>query len=286
MNKKNLELVETGKIFILNPRTRNEMIAKEIRKNIEDVGLKRPITVRRREFPEDGYEYDLVCGQGRLEAYIAAKQSKIPAIVIEVTEEDALIMSLTENIARKNYTPAELFQGVKVLMGKNYSPEEISKKTGLGRDYIVKIETLIENCEDRLLNAVETNRIPLRVAIDISTAKDSEMQVLLQDAYEKKILSGNKLNYVRKLVELRRKSGKSITPRFRKKMSSTDLNKIYLQEMNRRKILFRKASMVDDELIILIQSLKTLYRDENFKTLLRAEKLDKETPVCVSERMK
>ena len=63
--------IEISKINILNPRDRNKQIAGEIKKNIEDVGLKRPITVTKKAVPIDVYEYDLVCGQGRLEAYIA-----------------------------------------------------------------------------------------------------------------------------------------------------------------------------------------------------------------------
>ena len=67
MNRE-LRNVEINKIFVLNPRERNKQIAKEIRQNIEDVGLKRPITISKKAVPQDGYEYDLVCGQGRLEA--------------------------------------------------------------------------------------------------------------------------------------------------------------------------------------------------------------------------
>ena len=107
--------IEISKIYILNPRERNKQIAGEIKKNIEDVGLKRPITITRKAEPIDGYEYDLVCGQGRLEAYIANNQTSIPAVIIDANEEDALIMSLVENIARKNYQPFELFKSVKVI---------------------------------------------------------------------------------------------------------------------------------------------------------------------------
>lgn len=60
-----LQDVPIDKINILNPRERNRTIANEIKKNIEDVGLKRPITVPRRLPFENGKEYDLVCGQGR-----------------------------------------------------------------------------------------------------------------------------------------------------------------------------------------------------------------------------
>src|SRR5699024_7627856 len=108
-----LKVVEISKIFILNPRERNELIRKEIQENIENVGLKRPITICYKTEPKNGYKYDLVCGQGRLEAYIANNQKKIPAIIIDASEEEALIMSLVENIARKTYQPYQLLQAVK-----------------------------------------------------------------------------------------------------------------------------------------------------------------------------
>lgn len=116
MNRRQiLENIPIEKINILNPRERNRKIANEIKKNIEDVGLKRPITVSRRLDFTDGKEYDLVCGQGHLEAYIANNQTEIPAIIIDADEEETLIMSLVENIARRNYSPTELLQGIKQL---------------------------------------------------------------------------------------------------------------------------------------------------------------------------
>ena len=95
MNRRQiLENIPIEKINILNPRERNRKIANEIKKNIEDVGLKRPITVSRRLDFTDGKEYDLVCGQGHLEAYIANNQTEIPAIIIDADEEETLIMRL------------------------------------------------------------------------------------------------------------------------------------------------------------------------------------------------
>ena len=65
-------------IHILNPRIRNQIVAEEIRQNIRSVGLKRPITVTMRNDRKNGKKYDLVCGQGRLEAYMAAGETEMP----------------------------------------------------------------------------------------------------------------------------------------------------------------------------------------------------------------
>ena len=71
-----------------------------------------------------------------VEAYIANNQTEIPAIIIDADEEETLIMSLVENIARWNYSPTELLQGIKQLKDKGYSSAEIARKTGFTAEYI------------------------------------------------------------------------------------------------------------------------------------------------------
>ncbi len=278
--------VEISKIFILNPRERNKQIAGEIKKNIEDVGLKRPITISRKQTPQDGYEYDLVCGQGRLEAYIANSQKTIPAIIIDANEEDSLIMSLVENIARKNYQPYELFKNVKKLHDSGYTPAEISEKTGLVREYMYQIIKLLDRGEERLLNAVENNKVPLNVAIQIIDTPDNEMQRLLQEAYEQKLIKGNKISQIQKIIEIRKRSGKNIRSgsRTHKPLSPADLSKIYEQEINKKMLLIRKADKVESTLIFLIESFKKLLSDPNFKNLLKAEGLEN-IPQFISEKV-
>ncbi|MCA0891744.1 ParB N-terminal domain-containing protein [Qipengyuania flava] len=69
-------------IEVLNPRARNKRIFEELVDSIAKVGLKRPITVRR---AETGEGYELVCGQGRKEAFQKLGQSTIPALVVDAT---------------------------------------------------------------------------------------------------------------------------------------------------------------------------------------------------------
>ena len=46
-----VELIPIERITVVNPRVRNKKIFKEIVSNIAEIGLKRPITVARRETP-------------------------------------------------------------------------------------------------------------------------------------------------------------------------------------------------------------------------------------------
>lgn len=62
-------------IEILNPRARNRQVFDELVDSIRAVGLKRPITVRRASV---GNGYELICGQGRMEAFAKLGQTEIP----------------------------------------------------------------------------------------------------------------------------------------------------------------------------------------------------------------
>jgi ParB family chromosome partitioning protein len=79
-----VEYIPLDRITVVNPRTRNKRTFKDITESIAQVGLKRPITVTRR-IEADGPFYDLVCGQGRLEAYQALGQAEVPALVVSRT---------------------------------------------------------------------------------------------------------------------------------------------------------------------------------------------------------
>jgi len=105
------ELIPVASVSVVNPRVRNQKVFREIVSNIAAIGLKRPITVARRA-EKDGLRYELVCGQGRLEAFQALGQSTIPAIVIDADDENCMIMSLVENLARRQHQSKELLSDI------------------------------------------------------------------------------------------------------------------------------------------------------------------------------
>jgi len=109
-----VELIPIDHISVVNPRVRNKKVFREIVENISEIGLKRPVTVARRDTPE-GPRYDLVCGQGRLEAFRRLGQSRIPALVVDADSEDCLVMSLVENLARRQHRAIELLHDIRRL---------------------------------------------------------------------------------------------------------------------------------------------------------------------------
>ena len=93
-------------ITVENPRERSEKTFRALVDSIGKVGLKKPITVAR----DDHQGYRLVCGQGRMEAYLALGETRIPAIIVDANEIERLLRSIIENIARRQQRPLELLQ--------------------------------------------------------------------------------------------------------------------------------------------------------------------------------
>lgn len=127
--------IPVDSITVLNPRSRNKRVFNELVASIAHLGLKKPITVSRRK--EGGY--DLVCGQGRLEAFIALGQPEIPAVVMDVSREDCFVMSLVENLARRQHSSLELIREIGALKDRGYSCREIASKTDFSPEYVQSV---------------------------------------------------------------------------------------------------------------------------------------------------
>ncbi len=275
-----IKIISIDKINIINPRVRNQRVFEDIAGNISQVGLKRPVTVTPANSNIEGKEYDLVCGQGRIEAYMACGQTEIPAIVIEADEHEALVMSLVENLARRQHRALDLLQGIEILQRQGYSIKEIATKTGLTVEYVHGVLNLMERGEERLLSAVENGQIPVSLAIKIAEGTENEQRAL-QAAYETG-LRGKKLLAAKRLIEVRKRRGKTFRtggrgPRGKRDsggiISARDVLKIYQREVDRKRILTRKAEVTNNRLVFVIEALRGLLRENNFKTLLKAEGL-------------
>jgi len=272
-----IQQIPLDKIIILNPRTRNKAKFQEIVESINSIGLKRPITVTTRKSDNGDISYLLICGQGRLEAFLQLKQTSIPAIIRNRSDDECYLMSLVENMARRHHTPLELLQGIGALVNQGYSRKEISEKTGISKPYIRDIIHLLEKGEERLLAAVERGKIPISIAVTIADSLDDGLQSALAEAYEKNLLSGKDLHFVRNLIVQRKLQGKhlkNIEDRTRSPLKGKDVARVYEEECARLKYQLQRAELTEYRVNYASKTIKTMLKDENFLNLLRAEKME------------
>lgn len=272
-----VEMIPVDRITVLNPRVRNRRVFGEIIDNIAQIGLKRPITVSPRPGSDGITRYDLVCGQGRLEAFIELGQAEIPAMVVDAAEADCLVMSLVENLARRQHPAIELLREVGALRKRGYTDRQIARKIGVTHEYVGMIAGLLDKGEERLVAAVETGLIPISLAVEIARSDDEGVQRALAQAYTEKRLRGKKLIAVRRMIEQRQRRGKGVplNPLGRRdrarRLSPETVVRMYRQEAERQKVLIKKADLAQSRLLFVVQAFRVLQADENFTNLLRAE---------------
>lgn len=288
--QRDVVMVPVGAVRVTNPRVRDRKKFELIVENISKVGLKRPITVTEGEPDSQGNPtYDLVCGQGRLEAFMALGQTEIPAIVRRLSKSDGLIASLVENIARRRIRAIDQIRLIQWMQEQGNTLEDIARKTGLGETYLQGILKLLAQGEERVLDAVLHGRLPITIAVNIAGLDDGDAQRMLLEAYERKELRQSTLSAFRKLLEHRRCFGRTYAndhrQRARRRTSADGLILAYKQETQRQKLMVRKARACETRLLSLTAAFKALLADENFATLLRAEDLHT-MPKFIVERVK
>jgi ParB/RepB/Spo0J family partition protein len=120
-----LEKVELNRIRRVAAR-KSDPSLDELTKSIQETGILEPLLVRKK-----GSFYELLAGSRRLQAAEKAGLKTVPVIVMNVSEEKAFEISLTENLQRENLSPLEvgtaLSEGIKRF---NLSQRELARKLG------------------------------------------------------------------------------------------------------------------------------------------------------------
>lgn len=287
MQNEKIQIIPINKIKIINPRTRNQQIFADLVENIAKIGLKRPITVK--PSTDDVGSYDLLCGQGRLEACQMLGEEVIPCRVIKAKNEEGFLISLVENIARRRHSNIELLSGIKMLDERGYKSADISRKIGLSQSYISGILHLLNVGEEKLINAVEKGIIPLSIAISISRSDDKNVQKQLTELYDNGTLKNSDIKKIKSIINRRNLSGKKANAPLSNNIRSqiytpkTVLH-IYKEETQRQQMMVKQADYDEKQLLIILSCLNKLFSDKYFQLVLRSEKLD-DMPKDLSERM-
>lgn len=273
-----VQLIPIDRIRILNPRHRDQSKFALIVQSIKNLGLKKPIQVSLRAANEDeGPGYDLVCGQGRIEAFRALGYTEIPAVVVDISKEDRLLRSLAENMARRNPAPGEILTEVERLKKEGLTLHEISARIDVDTTTINGLLALKRSGEQRLLDAALNGRIPVSVAVEIARTDGIEMQRELLKACESRQLTKAALRMIRRVMDRRRLIGKQRGngPRNPKptRTSAESLVNVFRRESQKQRLMVKKARVCDAKLLFVLTALRRLMEDEHFVTLLRAEEL-------------
>lgn len=117
----------------------NEEKLSELIKSIKEKGVIQPVLVRK---VHDGYE--LIAGERRLRAAKRLQLENIPAIIKEVSDVDALEISLIENIQREELNPIEEANAFERFITEfNFTQDKIAEVLGKDRSTIANTIRLL-----------------------------------------------------------------------------------------------------------------------------------------------
>ena len=275
--KDTIQMIPIDRIRVANPRVRDMKKFAKVVESIRNLGLKKPIRVSPR--PRSGPDkscYDLICGQGRMEAFQALGHAEIPAIVTKVSREDAMLMSLVENMARRNASPLDLVEEIERLKLMGHSNVAIGRKLDLSGSTVGDLLALKNAGEGRLLHEAINGSIPLGVAIDIAKVEGAEQQKEYIEAYRLNHLNQAAIRTIRRVMIQREAFGKKLGRKGGggRCSSAEGLVATLKKESQRQRLLVRKTTLCESRLVFLVQAMRRLCDDEDFMTLLRAEKID------------
>ena len=112
----------------------------ELMASIKEKGILQPILVRVK-----GDQYEVVAGERRLKAARALNLEMIPAIVKDVTDQEAFVIALIENIQREELNPIEEAQAYHRLVEEfEYSQEDVARSVGKDRSTISNLLRLLK----------------------------------------------------------------------------------------------------------------------------------------------
>lgn len=179
----------------------------ELAKSIAKVGLLEPILVAPSESSESGEKYEIILGQRRFLAHEELGEKTIKAGILDerVEEIQAKVLSVTENLVRRNLNRKDLIDVCTYLYKHYASVKVVSDETGLPyekvREY-VKYDRLIPELKRAVDNGEANLKAALRVQDALAIEGDPDPQDAVKLAKEMTPMSGAQQENIRKkLIE-------------------------------------------------------------------------------------
>lgn len=146
----------------------------DLAKSIETNGVIQPILLRTIDD-----KYQIIAGERRYRASQIAKRKNIPAIIVDVDDENAAKLALIENIQREDLNPIEEAMAYKQLMEEfDLKQEQLANAIGKSRTYITNTIRLL-NLDEEVIKYLYNGSLTTGHGKVLLGIKDKEDQIKL-----------------------------------------------------------------------------------------------------------
>ena len=195
MKKQDFKVLKTADLYLFpdNPFhvVEDEMLS-ELAESIKEFGIVTPIITRPKE---DGNGYEVIAGQRRVRASELAGVNTIPAFVLSLDRDRAIITLVDSNLQRENILPSERAFAYKMkseamkrqgfrtdltssqVGTKLRTDDKVAQGFGVGRMTVQRFIRLTELIPP-ILQMVDEGKIALTPAVELSFLKKGEQKNL------------------------------------------------------------------------------------------------------------
>jgi ParB family transcriptional regulator, chromosome partitioning protein len=179
-----------------NPRKRfNETSLRELAESFKSQGVLQPLVVRTKN--GDASKYEVIAGARRLRAAQLAELRAVPVRIVELSDSDAVLAQVTENLQREDIHPLEEAFGFRSLLNlndPNYTIATLAAKAGKSEGYVqgrIKLTELIAPIADAFL----ADKITIGHALLIAKLPAAQQQTAFNACF-RQMWTGGVLNKV------------------------------------------------------------------------------------------
>ncbi|SUZ84511.1 uncharacterized protein METZ01_LOCUS37365 [marine metagenome] len=161
----------------------DEASIEELSQSIKAQGVMQPIVLRRR--PAGGYE--IIAGERRWRASVKAGLLEIPAVVREVTDQQALALALIENLQREDLNPLEEARALGRLRDEfGLTQQEVADAVGKSRTAVTNLLRL-QNLGPRAAQLLEDGAIEMGHARALLPLEQGDQDVAARHIASKRL---------------------------------------------------------------------------------------------------
>lgn len=218
MNEREREIIEVSLDDIIPNRFQprlsfDEQGLNELAESIRQHGIIQPLVLRK-----IGDKYEIIAGERRYKASYIAGLTKVPAVIIDLNDNESAEVAIVENIQRKDLSPIEEAKSYKKLLDRGYlTQDQLASRMGKNQSTVsnkLRLLNLDEKVQDALLN----NKISERHARSLLKLDNKEEQIeVLDEIIEKRLnvrdtedLINRKLNGEEEIIRIPSFSQKEI----------------------------------------------------------------------------
>ncbi len=181
----------------------------ELADSIAQHGVLQPLLVR----PLIGGGYQLIAGERRWRASRIAGLTQVPVVIKELSDTEAAVISLIENLQREDLNPVEEAFGFASLMKDfNLTQEEAAQKVGKSRPTVANALRLLK-LPDAVLNMVRENKLSAGHARALAALDDEKLVISTAELIISKGLSVRETEKLVKTLTAEKKAKKKASQR-------------------------------------------------------------------------